>query len=355
LIIPYLYKSTIVKNPSMFILAIVLLAACSKGGSGSTSSGSGQPLGDLSIKAVVNPDSSGNVSFTASAANASSYDFDFGDGHLQTVPSGVVTYKYAASGSYSVNVVATGTGSQAKSVSTTVNVTLKSSGLIWADEFNTPGAPDPSKWTYDIGTGSNGWGNNELEYYTSRSSNVYVSNGTLKIVANKEAYNGSAYTSARMRTQGLYSFQYGRIDVSAKLPASMGTWPAIWMLGNNINTVGWPACGEIDIMEQNGQKSTIFGTLHYPTEKNPYGDGGSTTLSSASTGFHLYSAIWSAANIQLLVDNNVYFTLPNTGSIPFNQNFFILLNLAMGGNFGGAVDPAFTTDTLEIDYVRVYQ
>jgi beta-glucanase (GH16 family) len=340
------------KMISFILIGMIALASCSKGGSGSGNNGN-PTLGDVSIVAVVNPDSSGNVSFTATAANALSFDFDFGNGIIQTVDSGKVTYKYPVSGTYTVNVVASGTGGQAKSMSTMVTVVVKS-GLVWSDEFDTPGAPDPSKWTYD--TGGGGWGNNELEFYTSRSSNVYVSNGTLKIVANKESYQGSAYTSARMKTQGLYSFQYGRIDVMAKLPASAGTWPAIWMLGIDIATVAWPACGEIDIMEQNGSsKNTIYGTLHYPTEKNPNGDGGTTSLSTASSAFHKYSTIWSAASIQLLVDDVVYYTLPNSNSIPFNQNFFIILNMAMGGNFGGTVDPAFTTDQMEIDYVRVYQ
>jgi beta-glucanase (GH16 family) len=338
------------KNVSFFLFVAVLLASCSKSGSGGSSN---TTLGSVTLVAVVSPDSSGNVTFTAKAANALSYDFNFGNGVIQTVDSGVVTYKYAMSGTYSVSVVASGSAGQAGSMSTTVNVTVKA-GLVWADEFETPGAPDPTKWTYDIGGG--GWGNNELEYYTSRSSNVYVSNGTLKIVANKESYMGSSYTSARMKTQGLYGFQYGRVDVMAKLPVSGGTWPAIWMLGNDINSAGWPACGEIDIMEQNGSaKSTVFGTLHYPTEKNPNGDGAMTTVSTAGSAFHLYSTIWSATSIQLLVDSVVYYTLPNTNSIPFNQDFFIILNLAMGGNFGGAVDPAFTTDQMEIDYVRVYQ
>jgi beta-glucanase (GH16 family) len=338
------------KTTYLILICLVALASCSKGGSGN----SGNPtLGEVSIVAVVSPDSSGNVSFTATAANALSFDFDFGNGVIQTVDSGKVTYKYPVSGSYTVNVVASGTGGQAKSMSTVVNVVVQF-GLVWSDEFDTPGAPDPSKWTYD--TGGGGWGNNELEDYTSRSSNVYVSNGTLKIVANKESYQGSAYTSARMKTQGLYSFQYGRIDVMAKLPASTGTWPAIWMLGSDITTIAWPACGEIDIMEQNGSsKNTIYGTLHYPTEKNPNGDGATTSLSTASTAFHQYSTIWSAASIQLLVDDVLYYTLPNTSGLPFNQGFFIILNVAMGGNFGGTVDPAFTTDQMEIDYVRVYQ
>lgn len=329
----------------------ILLASCSKGGSGN--SGGNTTLGNVSLIVVVSTDSSGNVNFTATATNASSFDFDFGNGVIQTVPSGAVTYKYATTGSYTVNVVASGTGGQVKSSSAVVTVAVKQS-LVWSDEFNTPGAPDPSKWTYNTGAG--GWGNNELEYYTSRSSNVIVSNGTLKIIANKESYMGSAYTSARMLTQGLYSFQYGRIDIMAKLPASTGTWPGIWMLGSDITTVPWPGCGEIDIMEQSGSaKNTIYGTLHYPTEKSPNGDGGTTTLTTASTAFHKYSSIWTAANIQLLVDDVVYYTLPNNSSIPFNQGFFIILNVAMGGNFGGTVDPAFTTDQMEIDYIRVYQ
>jgi beta-glucanase (GH16 family) len=177
--------------------------------------------------------------------------------------------------------------------------------LVRSDEFNTPGSPDPTKWTYDLGAG--GWGNNELEYYNSRTDNAVVSNGTLKIIAKKESYSGSSYTSARLKTQGLYAFRYGRIDVSAKLPASIGTWPAIWMLGNNNSTVGWPECGEIDIMEQNGNnKNIVYGTLHYPQQVNQYGDGATTSVTNASTVFHKYSAIWSPTTIQLLVDDVVY-------------------------------------------------
>ena len=124
--------------------------------------------------------------------------------------------------------------------------------LVWADEFNTKGAPDSTKWSYDIGTGDWGWGNNEKEYYTSRSENVSISKGMLKITALKENYNGSAYTSTRMLTRDKFQFTYGKVEVRAKLPAGVGTWPAIWMLGSNIKTVGWPNCGEIDIMEHKG-------------------------------------------------------------------------------------------------------
>jgi len=334
---------------SVFITSI--LVGC--GGSSKNPTPPNQAPGSVKITAVVATDSSGNVSFTASATNAVSYDFDFGNGVIQTIPSGVTTYKYTSSGTYTVNVIAKSASGLTSSANIQVTVAVKMN-LVWSDEFNTPGSPDPTKWTYDLGAG--GWGNNELEYYTSRTDNAIVSNGTLKIIAKKESYSGSNYTSARLKTQGLYAFKYGRIDVSAKLPASIGTWPAIWMLGNNISTVGWPACGEIDIMEQNGNnKNIVYGTLHYPQQVNQYGDGATTSVANASTAFHKYSAIWSPTTIQLLVDDVVYYSLPNNSNFPFNQNFFIILNVAMGGTLGGAVDPNFTTDQMEIDYVRVYQ
>ena len=337
-----------------FALLSVLFVSAACGKKSTVGPSNTAPAG-LTVQAKVNADSSGNVSFTATATNAVSYDYDFGNGVFQTVPSGSVTYKYPAAGSYSVNVVAKSSGGLTVSQTVQVTVVIKTS-LIWSDEFDVAGSPDATKWVYDTGTGSGGWGNNELEYYTSRTDNAVVSNGTLKIIAKKESYNGSAYTSARMLTRGLFSFQYGKIEIRAKLPASTGTWPGIWMLGNNFATAGWPACGEIDIMEQSGsQKNTILGTMHYPTQRGQYGDGGSTTVTTASSDFHRYATIWSASSIQMLVDDVVYYTLPNSSGLPFNQNFFIILNLAMGGNLGGTVDPAFTTDQMEIDYVRVYQ
>ncbi len=335
------------------ITIIAFLEAC--GGGSKNVVPPNNPPTNLTVNAVVVADSSGNVNFTASANNAVSYDFNFGDGVIQTIASGVVTYKYTSSGTYSVSVIATSASGQTISQTISVTVVVKLN-LVWSDEFNTPGSPDPTKWGYNIGTGSGGWGNNELEYYTNRTDNAVVSNGTLKIIAKKENYSGSNYTSARLLTQNLYSFKYGKIEVRAKLPAGLGTWPAIWMLGNNINAVGWPACGEMDIMEARGSElNKIYGTLHYPTQVNTYGDGSSTLISNATTDFHRYAAIWTASSIQLLVDDVVYYTLPNTSSLPFNQNFFIILNVAMGGNFGGSVDPAFTSAQMEIDYVRVYQ
>ena len=336
----------------LYIAAMIIwLASCSK--SNSTDNTGTAPT-NLSVSAVVAPDNSGNVSFTASATNAVSYDFDYGNGIFQTVPSGVITYKYPASGTYSVNVVAKSSSGQtiSKSINITVTVVLT---LVWSDEFDVPGAPDPTKWGYDIGTGSGGWGNNELEYYTNSLNNATVSGGTLKIIAKKESFMGSAYTSARLLTMNKFTFQYGRIEVSAKLSSALGTWPAIWMLGNNISSVGWPNCGEIDIMEQKGSdQNKIYGTVHYPGHSGSNGDVSTTVIANASTAFHKYALDWNTSYISFSVDGVIFKIFANNGSLPFNQNFFVILNLAIGGNFGGTVDPGFTNDVLEVDYVRVY-
>lgn len=310
---------------------------------------------NLTLNAVVSSDNSGNVSFTATATNASTYEYDFGNGIFQTVASGIVTYKYPASGSYTVNVIAKSSTGQSISKSTTITVTVSLS-LIFSDEFDAAGAPDPSKWGYDIGTGSGGWGNNELQYYTNRLDNAFVSNGTLKIKAIKESFSGSAYTSARILTQNKFSFKYGKVEVKAKLPAGVGTWPAVWTLGNNINTAGWPASGELDIMEHKGaQLNKIYGTAHYPARFGGNADGGTKDILNATTEFHIYTMEWNASSIKFIVDGTVFHTVTNNSSLPFNQNFFLIMNVAMGGTFGGAVDNMFNNATMEVDYIRVYQ
>lgn len=308
---------------------------------------------NLTVNAVVATDNSGNVAFTATATNAVTYEYDYGNGVFATVPSGIVTYKYPASGTYTVNVIAKSSGGQTISKSISVTVTVAMS-MIFSDEFDTPGAPDPAKWGYDLGAG--GWGNNEVQYYTNRLDNAVVSNGTLKIILKKENFSGSGYTSARILSKNKFSFKYGKVECRAKLPAGGGTWPAIWMLGDNINTAPWPACGEIDIMEHVGnQLNKIFGTLHYPGFSGGNAVGGNTLISNVTTEFHKYGVEWTPAFIKFSVDDVVFFTFTNNNSLPFNQNFFFILNVAMGGNFGGAVDPAFTQGQMEIDYLRVYQ
>lgn len=227
--------------------------------------------------------------------------------------------------------------------------------IIWADEFNVDGDPDQTKWAYDLGTGDWGWGNNESQHYTNRADNVKVENGVLKITSRKEVYLGSNYTSARIKTQGKFSMKYGKVEIKAKLPAGGGTWPALWMLGNNITTAGWPACGEIDIMEHVGNvPNKIHGTFHYPNFSGGNAASRTINITNASSEFHIYTLDWRADAIKFYVDGTLYHTFINSVSLPFNQDFFIIINSAMGGNFAGAIDPNFDSATFEIDYIRVY-
>jgi hypothetical protein len=226
--------------------------------------------------------------------------------------------------------------------------------LVWSDEFDVPGAPNAANWNMEIGAG--GWGNNEAQYYTNSSENAVVQDGVLKITAKAQNMGGANYTSARLTSENKFEFEYGRVDVRAKLPTGGGTWPAIWMLGENYSTAGWPASGEIDIMEHKGnQPGTIHGTLHLPGSSGGNGNSGTTTVSNVSTEFHVYSVVWTATTIQFLVDDEVFHTFANNASTPFNNPFFMILNVAMGGTFGGTIDPAFTQSSMEVDYVRVYQ
>ena len=226
--------------------------------------------------------------------------------------------------------------------------------LVWSDEFNTDGAPDTSKWGYDLGAG--GWGNGESQYYTNSANNVIVEGGNLKITAKAQNLSGSNYTSARLKSENKFEFKYGKVEVRAKLPAGGGTWPAIWMLGENYATNTWPACGEIDIMEHKGNEpNKIHGSLHYPGNFGGNANTNTTMITGASSQFHVYKAVWSPNSIKIYVDNVLFHTVANSGSLPFNANFFLILNVAMGGNFGGTIDPAFSQSAMEVDYVRVYQ
>ena len=226
--------------------------------------------------------------------------------------------------------------------------------LVMQDEFDTNGSLDQSLWSYNIGTGTNGWGNNELQYYTDRPENIIVENGMLKITAREELFLGASYTSARILTKGKYEKKYGRIEARIKLPWGKGLWPAFWMIGANSDTVIWPQCGEIDIMEHKGNDlNRIYGTLHYPGRSGGNADGNTRVISNATTEFHIYKVEWTAASIKIYVDDQIIHTVANSSAIPFNHEFFLILNVAMGGTFGGAVDPNFTNATMEVDYVRV--
>lgn len=228
--------------------------------------------------------------------------------------------------------------------------------LVWADEFDGNGPLDNASWSYNTGRGENGWGNGEAQHYTDRSENVRIEDGILKITAKREDFSGAQYTSARILTEKKFEFTYGRVEARAKLPFGGGTWPAIWMLGADYETNTWPGCGEIDIMEHVGnQQNQIFSSLHFPG--NFGGDAVTRTIEvpSVSDEFHIYAVEWSEDFIRFEVDGEVYHTFANNPSLPFNSDFFLILNVAMGGNFGGAIDPAFVESTMEVDYVRVYQ
>ncbi len=241
--------------------------------------------------------------------------------------------------------------------------------LVWSDEFNTDGLPDNTKWNYDTFRNSLGWYNNEQQYYAkARLQNSSVAKGSLSIVAVKERlssapdYGGQNYTSARLITQGKFSFTYGFVEVRAKLPCSTGTWPAIWSLGDTTGT--WPAIGEIDIMEQKGMsasdKFSVLGTLHMSAFFGGSGKSSSIPVPDACTNFHNYQLTWDADKIQIGVDGIIYNTYANPkdgkpATWPFDKPQYLLLNLAMGGDLGGAIPGAFTSDQMQVDYVRVYQ
>jgi beta-glucanase (GH16 family) len=228
--------------------------------------------------------------------------------------------------------------------------------LIWADEFDGV-TINLNHWTHEIGTGSSGWGNNELQYYTSNSSNSFVSNGSLKINAINQSFGQSNYTSARIVTKDKFSFQYGKVEARIKMPMGQGLWPAFWMLGQNINAAGWPGCGEIDIMEHVNSNPEINGTMHW--DNGGHVSWGGSTACDASV-FHDYSVIWDADGIHWLVDGIEYHSgnISNNinGTEEFHQSFFLILNLAVGGNWPGSPDLSTVfPSTMEVDYVRVYQ
>jgi beta-glucanase (GH16 family) len=240
--------------------------------------------------------------------------------------------------------------------------------LVWTDEFtNADGSsPDPTKWGYDIGNGDNGWGNAQLEYDTSRTNNIRIQGGNLVIEADQESYGGFDYTSGRMNTKGKWSWTYGRIEARIKIPRGQGIWPAFWMLGANIDPVGWPTCGEIDIMENIGKTSdqgTDHGTMHGPGYSGGNGIGGTYTLpggAKLSDDFHIYAIEWTTNQIKWYLDNNLFFTatpasLPAGTTWVFTAPQFIILNVAVGGYWPGYPDgtTVFPQQML-VDYVHVY-
>ena len=342
----------------------------------------------------------GMVTVVAKANGANSYRFSFEDNSVYDSTSNTYDYTYSNKGTYTIGVWAffdeqkTSYSFASKDIEIT-NATGESTNgglldlsetvteyegydLVWNDEFNYEGAPLDSRWHLQykpiLGWG---WANDEKQHYTTRRDNSYVSDGTMKIVAKRESFtysgNTKQFTSARLNSK--FDMQYGRIDVRAKLPSKGGTWPAIWTLGTNVNelgnyhgsadgNVGWPRCGEIDIMEQRGyNKHEILGTFHWGETQSPhnygsYGETRSTSqlgISNVTTNFHLYSLVWSAAELKIYVDNKFLVSLSNSATIPFDNPHYLILNVAMGGTLGGDIPASFDEDVMEIDYVRFYQ
>lgn len=234
--------------------------------------------------------------------------------------------------------------------------------LVMSEEFNVDGAPDPNMWTYNIGTGSNGWGNNELQYYTDRPQNIKVENGMLKITAIKEQFMGAGYTSARIISKGKFEKKYGRIEARIKMPLGQGLWPAFWMLGSNIDQVSWPQCGEIDIMEYLGNNPIrMFGTVHGPGYSGGESISKQFILSNSrfDTEFHVFGIEWDKDNINFYVDDFLYHTVKPKdvpGEWVFNQSFFMILNIAVGGNLPGSPNSQTSfPQSMLVDYIRVYE
>ena len=237
--------------------------------------------------------------------------------------------------------------------------------LVWADEFNYTGFPDTTKWSYDTKGNPSGWGNNEKQYYTSfEKKNAWVENGLLTITARIDSMEGKAYTSARLRTVGKGDWLYGRFEIKAKNPTGRGTWPAIWMLPSKSEYGRWPASGEIDIMENVGfDPDSIVGTAHTKKYNHTIGTqkGARIYCPNNYTAFHVYALEWEPKEYRLYLDDILYFTFKNENTgfdvWPFDKPFHLILNLAIGGNWGGTkgIDNSIFPQKFEVDYVRVYQ
>ena len=256
-------------------------------------------------------------------------------------------------------VISACTNNQTNNKITDSDSTMK---LVWNDEFNYSGLPDSTLWNYD--TGGHGWGNNELQHYTyKRIENARVEGGNLIIEARREPWQKSQYTSTRLVSKGKGEWQYGRIEVRAKIPSGLGTWPAIWTLGTN-DPLAWPDDGEIDIMEHVGfNQGYVHGTVHTKKYNHVIGTQKTDTIyvPDCSENFHVYAAEWNKDSVKVSMDDSIYFRFANerTGyeAWPFDNKMYLLLNIAVGGNWGGAkgVDSTIYPRRMEIDYVRVYQ
>lgn len=247
--------------------------------------------------------------------------------------------------------------------------------LVWSDEFDQDGQPDPTKWAYQTGNGCPelcGWGNKELQSYTDSPRNARVEDGKLIIEVHREEMPDSmSYSSARLVTLGKASWEYGKVEFNAKIPEDIGTWSALWMLGERLESIGWPDCGEIDVMEHVGKDpGRVHFTLHSPSSYGVSENSGNTSVSNIDTEFHTYAVEWTPDSIAFSCDNQPVYTYApeekNAETWPFTGPFYLLMNIAMGGNWGSeisletnglknGIDSTLQSTRMEVDFVRVYQ
>ena len=319
---------------------------------------------------VENPngDGSGRVEVVAKADEAIRYKFKFGTETEIPSTDGSVDYTFEEEGlnNYVITVFAYSVTGDAISTFQNISVDVDEyePELIWSDEFDTDGEVSTADWVFETIAPNNGsWWNGEKQHYTDRTDNAFISDGTLKIIAKKESYTSQGttkdYTSARITS--IFKFTYGRVDVRAKLPKGEGTWPAIWMLGSNITEVGWPACGEIDIMEHWGHEPGIIASATHTTACSggcSNASVGNKMVDDYDTEFHVYSLEWTEDELRFLLDDNFLYrykpSSKNGDNWPFTKDQFLILNIAMGGDWF-SIDTNFTEATMEVDYVRVYQ
>lgn len=366
----------------LLLVAVLMLISCDKNDD-ENNSASGDPS-NLSIEILSIDDETFTVQLQAQAQNTVSYWFFIGSAETpeEMNESGLFEHSFESHGEY--NIIVRAYGSSGRYLKANQPVTISPIGpaptvplnkgyispleydgytLVWQDEFNS-NVLNTSNWAFDNGNGcpnNCGWGNNELEYYLSE--NASVGDSVLTIEAREQVVGSNAYTSAKLISRGKQSFQYGRIDIRALLPEGKGLWPALWMMGNNFSTVGWPYCGEIDIMEMVGGGSgdyTVYGTAHWHNGSDHASQGGNTTVSpdALSEAYHVFSIIWDESSIKWLVDDEVYNQLSITDPTmsEFHQEFWFILNVAVGGNWPGSPDATTSfPQQMKVDYIRVFQ
>jgi beta-glucanase (GH16 family) len=343
--------------------ALTALSIVACGGS----SGGSHSNGDAStgLHSETGGANAGGTSSTGGASSSGTGGTTSTGGTSSSGASGGTSSRGASGGASSGGTSGTGTGGSSGSSGDAGPGALPGWKLVWSDEFEGPAnqKPDASKWVFE--TGGNGWGNNELEYYTSNATNASLDgNGSLVITARSETYQNRNYTSARLKTQGKFEHTYGRFEARIQIPKGQGLWPAFWMLGNDIGTAGWPTCGEVDIMENVGKEpSTVHGTIHGPGYSGGNGLGAPYQLPGKNPfadDFHVYAVEWKSDSIKWFVDDASFETrtpadVPQGDRWVYDHPFFILLNVAVGGQWPGNPDGTTTfPQTMIVDYVRVY-